>query len=91
MDRDDSLSAARAYLRGVGVTERTYPTKTGGRVVTWQQVLRDTADAMEETAQIGWYLGGRGASRGHRTAVEASQSGSERGSKNAGVGHGGGF
>jgi hypothetical protein len=63
----DALAAARNYLRGLGVTERSYPVRVRlagrqtlpNRVVTttWSQVLHETAEAIEEAGLIHVYAG----------------------------------
>jgi hypothetical protein len=60
-DRADAVGAAINYLRAVGVTERTYPTRIrkDGRLIvtTWDRVLRETAEAIAEEGLIHAYAG----------------------------------
>lgn len=59
----DAQGAAINYLKALGVTERSYPARLrkNGRTITttWQQVLRETAEAVAEEGLIHAYAGGR--------------------------------
>jgi hypothetical protein len=69
----DALAAARNYLRGVGVTERSYPVRirkdSRTIITTWPVVLRETAEAIQELGLVGAYIdAGRPTTRQGRKA-----------------------
>jgi hypothetical protein len=73
----DAWGAAEVYLRDVGATATQYPktvrAEDGRKIVTtWEQVLRDTAEAIQEEGLIHQYAGSRFA-RKRRAYREARQ------------------